>query len=47
MPLPHYAYFYSSLGRRYKRMKRIESVKRLFSVFITKKYIEDVDKHSR
>lgn len=43
MPLPHYAYSY----KRYKRMKRKESISRLLSVFITKKYTEDVDKHSR
>jgi hypothetical protein len=46
MPLPHYPYSYD----RYKRnkiKKRMESVERLFSVFISKKYTEDVDKHSR
>jgi hypothetical protein len=43
MPLPHYAYSY----KRYKRMKRKESISRLLSAFITKKYTEDVDKHSR
>lgn len=43
MPLPHYAYSY----KRYKIMKRIESIKRLFSVFVAKKYTEDGYKHSR
>ena len=43
MPLPHYTYLF----KEYKRMKRKESISRLFSVFITKNYTEDVDKHSR
>lgn len=43
MPLPHYTYLF----KEYKRMKRKESISRLLAIFFTKKYTEDVDKHSR
>ena len=43
MPLPHYTYLF----KEYKRKKRMGSISRLLSVFIAKKYTEDVDKHSR
>lgn len=43
MPLPHYTYLF----KEYKRMKRKESIARLFSDFVAKKYTEDGYKHSR
>lgn len=43
MPLPHYAYDYTG----YRRRKRMGSISRLLSIFLSKKTPEDVDKHSR